>query len=79
MLKQRPTPSKGLCSVVVVVVVVVVDDDDDDSSCDMLRIPCCLDCRLTDGGVVVCLTRRPNCNPKKHVMCFWYLFLLEAE
>jgi hypothetical protein len=34
--------------------------------CHMLRIPHCLDNRLTDGGEVVRLTRRPRSTPQKH-------------
>jgi hypothetical protein len=34
--------------------------------CEMLRIPHCLDNRLTDGGKVVSLTHRPRSTPKKH-------------
>jgi hypothetical protein len=32
----------------------------------MLRIPPCLDTRLTDGGKVVILTQRPRSTPQKH-------------
>jgi hypothetical protein len=32
----------------------------------MLRIPHCVDSRLTDGGKVVSLTRRPFFTPQKH-------------
>jgi hypothetical protein len=31
----------------------------------MLRFPHCLDNRLTDGGEIVSLTRRPLSNPQK--------------
>jgi hypothetical protein len=34
----------------------------------MLRIPHCLDNRLTDCGKVVTLTRRPPSTPKKHFL-----------
>jgi hypothetical protein len=34
--------------------------------CEMLRIPHCLDNRLTDGGKVVGLTHRPRSAPQKH-------------
>jgi hypothetical protein len=34
--------------------------------CEMLRIPRCLDSRLTDGGVVVSITYRPRSTPQKH-------------
>jgi hypothetical protein len=33
--------------------------------CEMSRIPYFLDSRLTDGGKVVCLTRRPAITSKK--------------
>jgi hypothetical protein len=36
----------------------------------------CLDNRLTDGGEVVSLTRRPPFTPKEDS---WYSYLLEAE
>jgi hypothetical protein len=35
-----------------------------------------LDSRLTDGGKIVSLKRRPAFTPKED---FWYSFLLEAE
>jgi hypothetical protein len=44
--------------------------------CETLRIPQYLDNRLTDGGKVVSLTRRPPFTPQKGS---WYSFLLEAE
>jgi hypothetical protein len=48
--------------------------------CEMLRLPHCLDNRLTGGGEVVSLTRRPRSTPQKHLFSsFWYSFLLEAE
>jgi hypothetical protein len=34
--------------------------------CDMLRIPHCLDNRLTDGGKVVSPTHWPHSTPQKH-------------
>jgi hypothetical protein len=34
--------------------------------CDMLRIPHCLDNRLTDGGNVVSPTHPPHFTPQKH-------------
>jgi hypothetical protein len=40
------------------------------------RIPHFLDNRLTDGGKVVSLTRRPPFTPEE---VSWYSFLLEAE
>jgi hypothetical protein len=33
---------------------------------EMLRIPHCLDNRLTDGGKIVSLTHRPLSTPQKH-------------
>jgi hypothetical protein len=44
--------------------------------CEMLRFPHFLDNRLTDGGEVVSITRRPSFSPQKD---FWYSILLEAE
>jgi hypothetical protein len=44
--------------------------------CEMLRIPQCLESRLTDCGEVFSLTHRPRFSSRK---IFWYLFLLEAE
>jgi hypothetical protein len=40
------------------------------------RLPQFLDNRLTDGGEVVSLTRRPPFTPQEDS---WYSFLLEAE
>jgi hypothetical protein len=40
------------------------------------RLPHFLDNRLTDGGKVVSLTRRPPFTPQEDS---WYSFLLEAE
>jgi hypothetical protein len=34
--------------------------------CEMLRIPHCLDNRLTDGGKVASPTHRPRSTPQKH-------------
>jgi hypothetical protein len=34
--------------------------------CEMLRIPHCLDSRLTDGGKFVSPTHRPRSTPQKH-------------
>jgi hypothetical protein len=34
--------------------------------CEMLRIPHCLDSRLTDGGKVFSPTHRPSSTPQKH-------------
>jgi hypothetical protein len=44
--------------------------------CETLRFPQYLDNRLTDGGKVVSLTRRPLFTPQEGS---WYSFLLEAE
>jgi hypothetical protein len=45
----------------------------------MLRIPHCLDNRLTDGGNVVSPTIRPHFTLQKHLFfCFWNSFLLEV-
>jgi hypothetical protein len=44
--------------------------------CETLRVPHCLDSRLTDGGKVVSLTRRPPFTPQEDS---WYSFLLQAE
>jgi hypothetical protein len=50
------------------------------SGCKMLKIPHCLDNRLTDGGKVVSPTIRPLLySPETLFLCFWYSFLLEAE
>jgi hypothetical protein len=35
---------------------------------EMLRIPHCLDKRLTDGGEVVSLMHRPRSTPQKHFL-----------
>jgi rRNA maturation protein Nop10 len=37
----------------------------------MLRIPYCLDNRLTDGGKVVSLTHPPHFTPQKHYYYRW--------
>jgi hypothetical protein len=48
--------------------------------CEMLKIPHCLDNRLTDGGNVVRPTQRPRSIPPETLFfCFWYSFLLEDE
>jgi hypothetical protein len=44
--------------------------------CETLRVPHCLNNRLTDGGKVVNLTPRPTFTPQEDS---WYSFLLEAE
>jgi hypothetical protein len=44
--------------------------------CETLRVPQYLDIRLTDGGRVVSLRRRPPFTPQESS---WYSFLLEAE
>jgi hypothetical protein len=48
----------------------------DPYGCEMLRLPHFVDSRLTDGGEVVSLTRRPSFTPQEDS---WYSFLLEAE
>jgi hypothetical protein len=45
-------------------------------ACERLRLPHLLDNRLTDGGKVVSLRRRPLCTPQEDS---WYSFLLEDE
>jgi hypothetical protein len=45
-------------------------------SCEKSRLPHFLDNRLTDGGEVVSLRRRPPFAPQEDS---WYSFLLEAE
>jgi hypothetical protein len=45
------------------------------SSCETSRLPHFVDNRLTDGGEVISLTRRPPFTPG---WFFWYSFLLEA-
>jgi hypothetical protein len=44
-------------------------------SCEMLRIPHCLDNRLIDDGKVVSL----NSPETLLFLCFWYSFLLEVD
>jgi hypothetical protein len=44
--------------------------------CETLRVPHYLDNRLTDGGEVVSLMRRPPFTPHEDS---WYSFMLEAE
>jgi hypothetical protein len=44
--------------------------------CKVLGIPHCKDNRLTHGGEVVSLTRRPRSTLQKNL---WHLFPLEAE
>jgi hypothetical protein len=44
--------------------------------CERSRLPHLLDRRLTDGGEVVSLTRRPPFTPRE-ISC--YSFLLKAE
>jgi hypothetical protein len=44
--------------------------------CERLRLSHFLDNRLTDGGKVVSLTRRPLFTPQEDP---WYSFLLEAD
>jgi hypothetical protein len=43
---------------------------------EILRIPHCLDNRITNGGEVVSLKRRPRFTPRT---IFWYPILLEDE
>jgi hypothetical protein len=45
----------------------------------MLRIPHCLDNRLTDGGEAESLKLRPPLYTPETFLCFWYSVLLEAE
>jgi hypothetical protein len=49
--------------------------------CEVLRIPHCLDNRLTDDGkVVTALRTRRTLLPRNIIIfMFWYPFLLEAE
>jgi hypothetical protein len=42
--------------------------------CEMLRIPHCLDNRLTEGGKIVSRTRRPRSTPQKP--CLMLLILI---
>jgi hypothetical protein len=44
--------------------------------CETSRLPHFPDSRLTDGGEVVSLARRPPFTPQE---VSWYSFLLEAE
>jgi hypothetical protein len=53
-----------------------VPDHGGPKGCEMLRVPQYLDNRLTDGGKVVSLTRRPPFTSQEGS---WYSFLLEAE
>jgi hypothetical protein len=48
--------------------------------CEMLRIPQCLDNRLTDGRQGF-QPYAPSAlySPETLLLCFWYSFLLEAE
>jgi hypothetical protein len=56
--------------------VIPVTDHGGPQGCEMLRVPHYLDNRITDGGEVVSLTRRPPFTPQDDS---WYSFLLEAE
>jgi hypothetical protein len=47
--------------------------------CETLRIPHCLDSRLTDGVKVVSPTHRPSFTPHKYCFSLCVLILLEAE
>jgi hypothetical protein len=53
-----------------------VTDRGGPEGCETLRLPYSPDNRLTDGGEIVSLTRRPPFNPQEDS---WYSFLLEAE
>jgi hypothetical protein len=53
-----------------------VTDRRDLQSCEMLEIPHCIHNRLTDGGDVISLTRRPRSTSRN---IFWHSFLLEVE
>jgi hypothetical protein len=44
--------------------------------CETSRLPHILNNRLTDGGEVVSLKRRPSFTPQEDS---WYSFLLEAQ
>jgi hypothetical protein len=45
----------------------------------MLRIPHCLDNRLTDGGKVVSPTHPPHFTPQKHYYFFMFLVLISVK
>jgi hypothetical protein len=45
-------------------------------NCETSRLPYFLDNRLTDGGEVASLTRRPPFSPQENL---WYSFLIKAE
>jgi hypothetical protein len=48
--------------------------------CEMLRIPHCLESRLTYGGEDVGLKHQLRSTSQKHFnFCLWYLFPSEAE
>jgi hypothetical protein len=49
---------------------------EDPLGCETSRLPHFQDNRLTDGGEVVSLTRRPPFTPQEDS---WYSFMLEAE
>jgi hypothetical protein len=46
--------------------------------CQMLRVPHCLDNRLTDGGKVVSPTHQPHLTPQKHYYFFNVPVLISA-
>jgi hypothetical protein len=46
--------------------------------CEKLRIPQCLNNRLTDGGEAVSLKHRPLSTFPNYFFCLWYSFLSEA-
>jgi hypothetical protein len=47
--------------------------------CKMLRIPNFLESRLTDGGKVVSLTRRPLIYSPETYLCFRYSLLIKPQ
>jgi hypothetical protein len=48
--------------------------------CQILRIPHCLDNKLTDDSEDIRPVRWPFSTPQKHFyFCLWYSFVLEAE
>jgi hypothetical protein len=46
---------------------------------EMLRIPYCVDSRLTDGGKVMSHAQAALYSPETLFLCFLYSFLLEAD
>jgi hypothetical protein len=53
-----------------------VTDREAPQGCETSRLPHLLDSRLTDGGEVVSLTRRPTFTPQEDS---WHSFLIDAE